>query len=98
MKSVVTGAATGIGHLASRALAAGGHTVYASMRDIHGRNAARVRVVRDWSFARGYDLRALELDVLSQESADAAVQTIVGEHDATRSEVRGVRCSSSFRR
>jgi len=81
MKSVilVTGASTGIGHLTSRALAAAGHTVYASMRDIHGRNVARVRELRDWSFAHGYDLRAVELDVLSQGSADRAVQTIVGE-------------------
>ena len=81
MKSVilVTGASTGIGHLTSRALAAAGHTVYASMRDIHGRNAPRVRELHDWSFAHGYDLRALELDVLSQASADAAVQAIVGE-------------------
>jgi len=81
MKSVilVTGASTGIGHLTSRALAAAGHTVYASMRDIHGRNAPRVRELRDWSFAHGYDLRAVELDVLSQASADAAVQAIVGE-------------------
>ena len=81
MKSVilVTGASTGIGHLTSRALAAAGHTVYASMRDIRGRNAAHVREMRDWSFAHGHDLRAVELDVLSQASADAAVQTILGE-------------------
>jgi len=81
MKSVilVTGASTGIGHLTSRALAAAGHTVYASMRDIHGRNAPRVRELRDWSFAHEYDVRAVELDVLSQASADAAVQAIVGE-------------------
>jgi len=81
MKNVilVTGASTGIGHLTARALAAAGHTVYASMRDIAGRNAARVRELRDWSFAQGHDLRAVELDVLSQASADRAVQAIVDE-------------------
>jgi NAD(P)-dependent dehydrogenase (short-subunit alcohol dehydrogenase family) len=81
MKTVilVTGASTGIGHLTSCALAAAGHTVYASMRDIRGRNAPHVRELRDWSFAHGHDLRAVELDVLSQDSANAAVQTIVGE-------------------
>jgi NAD(P)-dependent dehydrogenase (short-subunit alcohol dehydrogenase family) len=81
MKSVilVTGASTGIGHLTARALAAAGHTVYASMRDTAGRNAARVRELRDWGFQQGHDLRAVELDVLSQSSVDQAVQTIVGE-------------------
>ncbi|MYN39346.1 SDR family NAD(P)-dependent oxidoreductase [Duganella sp. FT109W] len=76
---LVTGAGTGIGHLSVKALALAGHTVYASMRDIGGRNAAKVRELRDWAFAHGADVRAVELDVLSQASADAAVQTIVAE-------------------
>jgi NAD(P)-dependent dehydrogenase (short-subunit alcohol dehydrogenase family) len=81
MKSVilVTGAATGIGNLSARALAAAGHTVYASMRDIAGRNAPRLRELCDDAFARGADLRGVELDVLSQDSADAAVRTIIAE-------------------
>jgi NAD(P)-dependent dehydrogenase (short-subunit alcohol dehydrogenase family) len=76
---LVTGAGTGIGHLAVKSLALAGHSVYASMRDIHGRNAAKVRELRDWAFAHGADVRAVELDVLSQPSADAAVATIVAE-------------------
>jgi NAD(P)-dependent dehydrogenase (short-subunit alcohol dehydrogenase family) len=76
---LVTGASTGIGRLTALSLAAAGHIVYASMRDIAGRNAAPVRELRDWAFANGHDLRAVELDVLSQESADAAVKTIVAE-------------------
>ena len=81
MKNVilVTGASTGIGRLTALSLAAAGHIVYASMRDIAGRNAAHVRELRDWAFAHGHDLRAVELDVLSQDSADAAVRTIVAE-------------------
>ena len=76
---LVTGAGTGIGHLSVKALALAGHSVYASMRDIHGRNAAKVRELRDWAFAHGADVRAVELDVLSQVSADAAVATIMAE-------------------
>lgn len=81
MKSVVlvTGASTGIGNLTARALAAAGHTVYASMRDIQGRNAPQVRALMDEGFAHGYNLRAVELDVLSQESADQAIHTILQE-------------------
>jgi NAD(P)-dependent dehydrogenase (short-subunit alcohol dehydrogenase family) len=76
---LVTGAGTGIGYLSVKALALAGHTVYASMRDIHGRNAAKVRELRDWAFANGADVRAVELDVLSQASADAAVACIMAE-------------------
>jgi NAD(P)-dependent dehydrogenase (short-subunit alcohol dehydrogenase family) len=76
---LVTGAGTGIGHLSVKALALAGHAVYASMRDINGRNAAKVRELRDWAFANGADVRAVELDVLSQASAAAAVATIMAE-------------------
>jgi NAD(P)-dependent dehydrogenase (short-subunit alcohol dehydrogenase family) len=76
---LVTGASSGIGLLSARSLAAAGHTVYASMRGVGGRNAAKARELRDWAFARGLDLRVVELDVLSQDSADAAVATVVNE-------------------
>jgi NAD(P)-dependent dehydrogenase (short-subunit alcohol dehydrogenase family) len=40
---VMTGASSGFGALAARALARAGHTVYASMRETTGRNAPRSR-------------------------------------------------------
>ena len=36
---VVTGASSGFGRMTAEALAKAGHTVYASMRDVAGRNA-----------------------------------------------------------
>lgn len=77
---LVTGASTGIGRLTAKSLALAGHLVYASMRDIAGRNAPKVRELRDWSFANEVDVRVVELDVLSQESADEAVAAIIAEH------------------
>jgi NAD(P)-dependent dehydrogenase (short-subunit alcohol dehydrogenase family) len=74
---LITGAATGIGNLTARTLSAAGHTVYASMRDVSGRNAARAAELRDSAREQGHDLRVVELDVTSQESADAAVATIL---------------------
>jgi NAD(P)-dependent dehydrogenase (short-subunit alcohol dehydrogenase family) len=40
---VVTGASSGFGALAARALAKAGHVVYASMRDTSGRNKGQVQ-------------------------------------------------------
>lgn len=74
---LITGAGSGIGKLSAEALARAGHVVYATMRDVNGRNAARAQAVRDWAVAQGVQLHPLELDVLSQDSADAAVAAIV---------------------
>lgn len=77
---LVTGASSGFGNLASRALARSSHTVYASMRDTQGRNAPQVAELQRHAEAQRLDLRALELDVSSQASADAAVETIIRAH------------------
>jgi enoyl-[acyl-carrier-protein] reductase (NADH) len=74
---VITGASSGFGALAARALALAGHTVYASMRETTGRNAAQVEDAKQFAAENGADLRTIELDVASQESADQAIKTIV---------------------
>jgi NAD(P)-dependent dehydrogenase (short-subunit alcohol dehydrogenase family) len=74
---LITGAGSGIGKLSAQSLAQAGHIVYASMRDIGGRNAGRAREMRAWAEAAGVRLIPLELDVLSQASADAAVAAVV---------------------
>jgi NAD(P)-dependent dehydrogenase (short-subunit alcohol dehydrogenase family) len=81
MKSVilVTGAGTGIGKLSALALAEAGHVVYATMRDVEGRNRGRADELRAVSEEKGITLIPLELDVLSQDSADAAAASIVRE-------------------
>ena len=77
---VITGASSGFGALAARALAQKGHIVYASMRETTGRNAPQVKEVEKYASAHGVDLHVIELNVLSQISTDAAIKTIISEH------------------
>src|ERR1700676_5036938 len=77
---VITGASSGFGALAARALAKAGHTVYASMRDTAGRNAAQVDEAKRFSSENNVDLRTIELDVLSEESVNTAIQKIVADN------------------
>lgn len=70
---LVTGAATGIGALAAVSLAAAGHTAYASMRDPGGRNAERAHTLIEQAAGLPGRLSVIELDVLSEDSAAAAV-------------------------
>jgi NAD(P)-dependent dehydrogenase (short-subunit alcohol dehydrogenase family) len=74
---VITGASSGFGALAARALARAGHAVYASMRETTGRNAPQVKEVEQYATEHGVDLRAIELDVSSQKSCDVAIQEII---------------------
>jgi NAD(P)-dependent dehydrogenase (short-subunit alcohol dehydrogenase family) len=76
---LITGASSGFGRLTAEALARVGHTVYASMRDIAGRNAAQVAKITAFSNENSVDLRSIELDVQLQESVDAAVAKVVAD-------------------
>jgi NAD(P)-dependent dehydrogenase (short-subunit alcohol dehydrogenase family) len=77
---VITGASSGFGALTARALASAGHTVYASMRETTGRNAPQVKEVEKYAAENNVDLRAIELDVSSEKSCDAAIEQIVSKN------------------
>ncbi len=79
MKEVIliTGASSGFGALTARALAGAGHTVYASMLDLSGKNAKQVEELKQFAKERALNLHAIELDVTSEKSADKAVESIM---------------------
>jgi hypothetical protein len=76
---VITGASSGFGALAARRLADAGHTVYAGMRATAGRNSAQVEAAKQYAADHGVDLRAIEMDVASEGSCEAAVRQIISE-------------------
>jgi len=76
---LISGASSGFGALTAHALADAGHTVYAGMRDLGGRNAAAAAEAKQYSDQHNVDLRAVELDVSSDESTQQAVQTVLAE-------------------
>jgi NAD(P)-dependent dehydrogenase (short-subunit alcohol dehydrogenase family) len=76
---VITGASSGFGALAARALAQAGHTVYATMRETTGRNASQVAEAEGCAAEHGVDLRTVELDVTSAESVEAGMTRIIAD-------------------
>jgi NAD(P)-dependent dehydrogenase (short-subunit alcohol dehydrogenase family) len=76
---VITGASSGFGALAARQLADAGHTVYAGMRETKGRNAPQVEAAHAYAAEHNVDLRAVELDVQSETSVEAAISGIIAQ-------------------
>lgn len=76
---LVTGSSSGFGRLTAQALARADHTVYASMRDVSGRNAANAQAITKLAKDSGADLRTVEIDVQSQDSVDKGVAKVIAE-------------------
>jgi NAD(P)-dependent dehydrogenase (short-subunit alcohol dehydrogenase family) len=74
---LITGSSSGIGRLTAQTLARKGHAVFASMRDIGGKNAEPARSLQAWAAAEKVALHVIELDVTSDTSVDHAVQHVL---------------------
>ena len=71
---LITGASTGFGRDAAERLARRGHQVFATMRDIKGRNAEHREALERLAAREEIRLQVLELDVTDEESVQNAVR------------------------
>ncbi|KAI1259778.1 hypothetical protein F5Y18DRAFT_286694 [Xylariaceae sp. FL1019] len=74
---LITGASTGFGALSARALAREGHTVFAGMYSHDGDTTKSEEEASRFSAENNCDLRTVSLDLLSQNSVDAAVKHVL---------------------
>lgn len=72
-KILITGCSSGFGYNAAKYFAEKGHYVYATMRNVDGKNAESASELWDFAKANGYQMEVLEMDVTSDESVNAAV-------------------------
>ncbi|MCB1956031.1 MAG: SDR family oxidoreductase [Rhodocyclaceae bacterium] len=70
---LITGASSGFGRDTAETLAAAGHTVFASMREMRGRNREAAGALRD------QNIETLDLDVTVDASVDDAVATLLAK-------------------
>jgi NAD(P)-dependent dehydrogenase (short-subunit alcohol dehydrogenase family) len=74
---LITGASTGFGRLFAETLARKGHTVFASMRNVAGKNAKNAAEIKALAEREKLAIHIVELDVTDEASVNAAVETVV---------------------
>jgi NAD(P)-dependent dehydrogenase (short-subunit alcohol dehydrogenase family) len=76
---LITGASSGFGRLTAETLARKHYQVFATMRDIEGRNANAARELREWASRESLPLTVIQLDVTDDGSVERAVAAAIGQ-------------------
>ena len=74
---IITGASSGFGRLIAETLARKNFQVFATMRNVKGRNAAAAREIAELAKRESLSLQVVELDVTDDLSVESAVSKIV---------------------
>lgn len=75
-KILITGCSTGFGYNAAKYLAEKGHHVFASMRNVKGKNAGAASDLSDFAAEKGYKIDVVDLDVTSDDSVREAANSL----------------------
>lgn len=77
MKNVlITGCSSGFGFEAAKHLAGKGHYVYATMRNVNGKNSVAARDLKNFAATNNCNISVVEMDVVSDESVKNAMNHI----------------------
>src|SRR3954466_13000387 len=78
-KSVVliTGTSSGFGRLTAEFLSQRGYKVFATMRHVHGKNAAAAEALREFGKRSSVDVQVLEMDVTQDTSVDQCIRETI---------------------
>ncbi|MBI5931587.1 MAG: SDR family oxidoreductase [Chloroflexi bacterium] len=71
---LVTGSSSGLGNVLTRTLLAKDYTVFATMRDLDGKNSQAAAELRKIAAREKGNLHLLEMDVVNEDSVQAAVE------------------------
>ena len=75
-KILITGCSSGFGFDSAKYLAVKGHHIFASMRNINGRNSEPAKQLRDFANVKGVKIDLIEMDVLLDESVNSALSQL----------------------
>jgi NAD(P)-dependent dehydrogenase (short-subunit alcohol dehydrogenase family) len=76
---LVTGASTGFGRLIAETLARKNYQVFATMRNVNGKNAGPAQELRELAKRESLGLHVVELDVTDDGSVEDAIRTVIDE-------------------